>query len=109
MVRAAASSGPLDLPGLVERGWIVPGSSSTSPLVAVFAGGHASVSGIYYRRPTVGELELLERFVDGWPVQAPDCDASSFVSLDAARGAMASDISRERFDAHAARAPVGGQ
>jgi hypothetical protein len=90
---SAASSGPLDLPGLVERGWIVPGSSGTSPVVEVFAGEHVPAPSLFYDRPTVGEIELLQRLVDGLPVQAPDCEASSFVSLDAARGAMASDIS----------------
>jgi hypothetical protein len=84
----------LGLPGLVERGWIVPGSSAASPLVAVFRGEHVAVSGLYYPRPTAGEAELLARFIDSLPVPAPDCDPLAFTSPDAAQGAMASDISR---------------
>lgn len=91
---SAASRGGLDLPGLIARGWIVPGSSQASPLVTVFAGGHVPAAGVYSSRPTEGETELLERFVDGLPVQAPDCAPLPFTSPDAALGAMASDISR---------------
>jgi hypothetical protein len=91
---SAVSGGALDLTGLVDRGWIVPGSSEASPVVTVLAGEHVPVSGAFYDRPTVGELELLERFVNGLPVQAPECDSLPFTSPDEVQRAMASDISR---------------
>jgi mono/diheme cytochrome c family protein len=87
-------AGPLDLAGLVDRGWIVPGSSATSPVVAVIVEGHVPVTGFYDVRATIGEIEVLTRFIDRLPLQAPDCAPLSLVSPDAARGAMASDISR---------------
>jgi hypothetical protein len=91
---STAISGPLDVAGLVERGWIVPGSSATSPVVAVFVEGHVPAAGFYGLRATIGEIEVLTRFVDRLPLQAPDCAPLSFVSPAAARATMVSDISR---------------
>jgi hypothetical protein len=83
----------LDVPELIARGSLVPGSSATSPLVQVLVEGHQSVPASYTRvYSTTGEAELVARYVDGLLPVDPGCVALPFVDMDQAFAAMAADI-----------------
>lgn len=80
-----------DLARLIERGWLVPASSATSPIFEVLRDGHPPVPGVYILPVSAGAVEMFARFVDTLAVDAPDCAALPFVSMDQAFGAMAAD------------------
>jgi len=88
--RGATDAG-LTLRVLLDKGWIVPGSSGDSPAFRALTMAHAGTPTSLL--PVPGDVELLARFVDGLIPEAPECDLLPFQSADQALAAMAADVS----------------
>jgi mono/diheme cytochrome c family protein len=83
----------LDIQKLIEHGLVVPGSSGTSPLLALIQDGSMPPAGIL-ERLIESEIALIARFIDELePLTVPGCDALAFVGQDDVYATMAADIS----------------
>jgi hypothetical protein len=77
---------------LIEQGWVVPGASQDSRLVAILRDGHPPALGVTVAPASPGDAALLARFVDGLLVAAPACTELPFVSLEETFAALAADV-----------------
>lgn len=74
---------------LVSEGWVTPGWSDDSLLLLGFQNGHAQLA---QSGPTIGEVALVEAFIDQSALDDGECQVPDALDTDAALAAMARDI-----------------
>lgn len=84
----------LDIPKLIESGLIVPGSSDTSPLMALIRNGNMPPEDVR-ERLIDGELAVLGRFIDELQLPASPCTPLPFVSQDDLYAALLGDMASQ--------------
>ena len=81
-----------DLDALVSSGLVVPGNAAASPLLESIRSGRMPPAGRTLTPVDVGELWLLEGFIDSMGTDPDRCEPVPFLGVDDAYAALLADI-----------------
>lgn len=74
---------------LLSEGWVIPGSSEDSLLLPGFENGHAQLG---QSGPTIGEIALIEPFIDPSALAELECPVRDDIDSDVALASATRDI-----------------